>query len=130
MCFGILEKSFLLCSISHLLSVLFLMRLLMPFISGLLCSPVSLRFYDPFIHLLLFKANISQVLCIIFIGCILMVQEYLLGIKVFNSLDGLGGGLKKLMTQGGGAERWPARSEDKCDIVAHPDYGTDIFNSQ
>ena len=32
-----------------------------------------------------------------------MVQEYLLGIKVFNSLDGLGGGLKKLMTQGGGA---------------------------
>ena len=51
------QERFFMC----LLSV-FLMQLLMPFISGLLCSLVSLGFYVPFIHLLLFKANISQVL--------------------------------------------------------------------
>ena len=117
------------CSLS-----VFLMQLLMPFISGLLCSLVSLGFYVPFIHLLLFKANIS----LLVVGWIKILivqggQVYLFWIKVFGSLDGLDRGvgwLKKLMREGGGAERWPARSEDKCHIVAAPDYGTDIFNSR
>ena len=51
-------------------------------------------------------------------------------VNLFWQFGSMGGcGVKKLMREGGGAERWLARSEDKCHIVAAPDYGTDILNS-
>ena len=111
-------------------------------------SPLSLYAFIILLFVLLssfYSSHSFQSKCVpillylIFSGCIVdsnsdHTRAVNLDIKVFSSLDGLDWGvgwLKKLMTQGGGAERWPARSVDKCGIVvAHPDYGTDTFKSR